>query len=113
MFHGLEQVKIPNELKVIVCGDSMFPTFKDGDKVEFIALGNRLLRIGDIVLAEHPFQKKIKIIKRIHSIKDNNLYFLTGDNKNLGSSSDSHSFGLLSKDCILATSKINYSIHSS
>ena len=97
MSHGLEPVRVPKKLKVTVKGNSMSPTFEDGDKIQFLALTDYHLKIGDIVLARHPFQKKLNIVKRIKEIKNRSLYFLEGDNIEIGSSSDSHSFGLVSK----------------
>ncbi len=105
MSHGLEPVRVPKKLKVTVQGNSMSPTFKDGDKVQFLSLDGSRLNVGDIVLVRHPFQKRLNIIKRIKEIKSRNLYFLEGDNNEIGSSSDSHSFGLVSKKNILAVTE--------
>ena len=72
----------------------MEPTFKNGDKLIFEKIMNsKNVRIDDIVLCSHPF-KKIKIIKRVKSIK-NGLYFLKGDNPNILDTSDSRTFGPL------------------
>ena len=72
----------------------MEPTFKNGDKLIFEKiLKSKNIGIDDIVLCFHPF-KKIKIIKRIKSIK-NGLYFLKGDNPNILDTSDSRTFGPL------------------
>jgi len=70
----------------------MEPTFKNGDKLIFEKIMNSTnVEIDDIVLCSHPF-KKIKIIKRVKSIK-NGLYFLKGDNPNILDTSDSRTFG--------------------
>ena len=72
----------------------MEPTFKSGDKLTFEKIMNiTSVGIDDIVLCSHPF-KKIKIIKRVKSIK-NGLYFLKGDNPNILYTSDSRTFGPL------------------
>ena len=72
----------------------MEPTLKNGDKLIFEKIMNSTnVGIDDIVLCSHPF-KKIKIIKRVKSIK-NGLYFLKGDNPNILYTSDSRTFGPL------------------
>ena len=72
----------------------MEPTFKNGDKLIFEKIMNSTnVEIDDIVLCSHPF-KKIKIIKRVKSMK-NGLYFLKGDNPNILDTSDSRTFGPL------------------
>tara|TARA_Y200000002_G_scaffold361101_1_gene346898 strand:+ start:139 stop:393 length:255 start_codon:yes stop_codon:yes gene_type:complete len=72
----------------------MEPTLKNGDKLIFEKIMNSTnVEIDDIVLCSHPF-KKIKIIKRVKSMK-NGLYFLKGDNPNILDTSDSRTFGPL------------------
>ena len=78
----------------------MEPTFKNGDKLIFEKIMNSTnVEIDDIVLCSHPF-KKIKIIKRVKSIK-NGLYFLKGDNPNILDTSDSRTFGPLKSNQII------------
>ena len=72
-----------------VAGNSMTPTLTDGTYV-LIAPSKQFLA-GDIVLANHPFKKSVKILKRIESITPDGDYFLVGDNKD--ESADSRSFG--------------------
>lgn len=66
--------------KYTVMGNSMEPTFSEGDKV----LANRLAYLfeapqkGDIVIAKYPDNIEKKVIKRIHKITPLG-YFLTGD----------------------------------
>ena len=63
-----------------VMGNSMEPTFFEGDKV----LANRLAYLfkvpqkGDIVIAKYPDNIEKRVIKRIHKITPLR-YFLTGD----------------------------------
>ncbi|MCD9188740.1 MAG: nickel-type superoxide dismutase maturation protease [Pyrinomonadaceae bacterium] len=78
-------------------GDSMLPILKNGDLV-LINL-NFDPKIGDIVLADHPFKKSVKILKRVKEITAENRYFLIGDNPN--ESTDSRSFGTILRKDIL------------
>lgn len=78
-------------------GDSMFPSLKNGN---FVLINPAFEpKIGDIVLAAHPFKKSVKIIKRIKEINADNRYFLIGDNPK--ESTDSRSFGTIAKKDIL------------
>ncbi|MDQ3800838.1 MAG: nickel-type superoxide dismutase maturation protease [Acidobacteriota bacterium] len=81
----------------LVQGDSMLPSLKDGDLVLVNPYAEP--KTGDIVLAQHPFQKSVRIIKRIREISPEGRYFLVGDNA--GESTDSRSFGALSAKDIL------------
>jgi nickel-type superoxide dismutase maturation protease len=73
----------------LVEGNSMLPTLKDGDAV----LIKRRARIetGDIILANHPFKKSVKILKRVKSFTAKGDLFLVGDNP--PESTDSRTFG--------------------
>jgi len=70
-------------------GNSMEPALEEGDSV-FIE-PSKHFRAGDIVLANHPFKKSVKILKRIENVTLDGSYFLVGDNKS--ESTDSRSFG--------------------
>ena len=72
-----------------VSGDSMLPTLKAGDRV--LINPNTNIERGDIVLANHPYKKKLRIIKRVVSIDSDSHYFLSGDNS--AESADSRTFG--------------------
>lgn len=79
-------------LKFRIKGNSMFPTFKAGDKI----LVNKLSyffskpKIGDVVV----LKKEKFIIKRIAKIKEKKV-FMIGDNKE--GSTDSRSFGWINR----------------
>ena len=75
----------------LVQGDSMLPGLKDGDVV--LVDPYAAPRIGDVVLARHPFKKSVQIIKRIKEISPEGRYFLVGDNA--GESTDSRTFGAI------------------
>ena len=67
----------------------MLPTLKDGDVV---LLDHKAKpAAGDIVLANHPFKKSVKILKRVSGFDAKGDLILTGDNA--AESTDSRSFG--------------------
>ena len=87
-----------------VNGRSMHPTLPEGTTVllDTAVFQHTFPQIGDIVLAQHPFQPNNKIIKRIMAITEDGRYHLQGDNPEATESSDSRSFGTVSSDYILA-----------
>lgn len=87
-----------------VNGRSMHPTLPDGTTVlvDTAVYHHTLPQIGDIVLAQHPFQPHNKMIKRITAVTENGRYFLQGDNPDTTETSDSRSFGAVRLDQILA-----------
>lgn len=74
-----------------VDGDSMEPMFYHGD---YLYASNNLKRkppkIGDVVVAKHPYQQGVLIVKKVKNV-DGSYYYLEGLNKL--SSTDSRSFG--------------------
>lgn len=80
-----------------VDGDSMSPTLENGDLV--LVNFQTEFKVGDIILANHPFDKGEKLIKRIWKISPEGKYFLVGNN--LAKSTDSRHFGELSAQDIL------------
>ena len=80
-----------------VAGDSMLPTLKTGDRV--LVDPSARIEIGDIVLANHPYKKTVRMIKRLSSIDSDGNYFLAGDNN--ADSTDSHTFGKIPAKDIL------------
>ena len=81
----------------MVEGDSMLPLLKDGDGL--LIDPDAEVVPGDIVLAKHPFKKRVMIVKRLAEVDENGNYVLIGDNPE--ESSDSRTFGALSKKHIL------------
>lgn len=78
----------------LVEGDSMAPTIVNGDSV--LVNPHSPIETGDIVAADHPFKKSVKLIKRVESIdRLTGRIELHGDNPD--SSTDSRSFGAISK----------------
>ncbi|MBT4070678.1 MAG: nickel-type superoxide dismutase maturation protease [Euryarchaeota archaeon] len=94
-----------SDFHVIIRGDSMWPTFSDGEKVKASELSEEELTIGDIVVCKHPFKSKVIIVKRINQILANNQLFLQGDNPDPLSSEDSHNFGPVNVNLIIGIIK--------
>ncbi len=75
----------------------MSPTLESGDAV--LINPKSKVEVGDIVLADHPFKKSVRMLKRIGEVTADNKFVLFGDNAD--ESSDSRGFGAISKECIL------------
>ena len=83
--------------RFLVEGDSMLPTLKSGDVVLIKPGGG--CRVGDIVLARHPYKKSVKVLKRLREIDEKGNLSLIGDNPS--ASTDSRAFGaILPKDVL-------------
>ena len=83
-----------------VVGNSMENTLKEGDLIIYKSLKRTKsnLKMGDIIIANHPTIKDKLIIKRIHSI---NTYGVELRGDNIYSSSDSRQFGLIKSSQIV------------
>ena len=88
-FLGSARVEPLATIEVRIHGDSMWPTFRDGDSIQ--AVPGQLPELGDIVVAKHPW-KTIHIVKRVKKILSDG-YFLEGDNPDPTGSEDSPNFG--------------------
>jgi len=79
--------------RIRVTGASMLPGLKDGDELFFdpYAYVRTLPAEGDIVLAWHPREANLKIIKRVSTVLDNGCW-LVGDNP--AESTDSSQYGI-------------------
>ena len=78
----------------------MWPSLVDGDEMEFEALKEKELQIGDLVLFKHPFNTEITAVKRLVAM-DGEKYILEGDNPAPTASQDSHNFGPVKREMIL------------
>ena len=102
----LGKLKLSNSLRFTVQGDSMSPTYKDGDSISLDRITvNHKVRINDIVAFRHPFKENCKVIKRITKIKDDSKFFVEGDNPHISSSEDSHNFGYIDLHQLIAIKK--------
>ena len=78
-------------------GDSMKPTLNDAEVV--LVKRTRSVQIGDVVLANHPFKKSVKMLKRVTEISGQGHFQLAGDNPD--ESTDSRTFGSIQPSDIL------------
>lgn len=83
-------------LDVRIQGDSMWPTFRDGEVVPFSEENLESLAVGDVVLISHPFKPGVRMVKRVLRVEANGDLFLVGDNPDPLASEDSHNFGPVS-----------------
>lgn len=76
-----------------VTGNSMLPLLKPGEEVliDPNIYQKQRPEVGDIVIAQHPTQKNLQIIKRVVTVQENNTCLLLGDNP--PASTDSRQFG--------------------
>ena len=86
-----------------VNGRSMQPTLNEGETVllDLFAYRQAKPEVGDLVLAQHPFQPANQMIKRITAVTEDGRFFLQGDNPEPTASTDSRSFGPVSPDKIV------------
>ena len=86
-----------------VNGRSMQPTLPEGTTLllDTAAYQHTTPQVGDIVLAQHPFQPENKLIKRITAVSENDRYFVQGDNPDSLASTDSRSFGAVNQAHVL------------
>ncbi len=85
---------------IAVSGNSMSPTYKDGDWLLFRRLGkvhmNSARRlVGKVVVIERESNPGVLLIKRVTRV-DENGFWVEGDNKE--SSTDSRSWGVIAQN---------------
>ena len=79
----------------------MLPTLTSGDivLVDTRAYTVSHPQVGDIVLARHPYQRDLSIIKRVADITEAGRLVLHSDNRKEGS--DSRQFGTIASERII------------
>jgi nickel-type superoxide dismutase maturation protease len=82
-----------SDFHVIIRGDSMWPTFSDGETLTASKVSKTNLSIGDVVVSKHPLKSDVVIVKRIKEMLTDEQIFLQGDNPDPLASEDSHNFG--------------------
>ena len=82
----------------LVEGNSMLPTLASGDVV--LVARAAAYSEGDVVLADHPYKKSVKILKRIANLNADGSVSLAGDNPD--ESTDSRTFGTVPLKCLIA-----------
>ena len=87
--------------RFFVRGNSMSPLLSDGDVVfvDTRAYATALPQVGEVVVAFHPYQRDLQIIKRVADVTDDRRVFLQSDNPSEGT--DSHSFGAVPYDRLM------------
>lgn len=85
--------------RVRVVGESMVPTLEPG---QFVLVDpQRSPKTGELVLARHPDQDEILVVKRLGSITDDRRFVLVSDNPDAGT--DSRTWGPVGQDLIEGT----------
>jgi len=79
----------------------MLPSFRHGELVFLDPRAYRSTppRVGDVVVARHPYRRGVTILKRISLVGDDGSCELRGDNPS--ESTDSRSFGWIPRARIL------------
>lgn len=79
----------------------MAPHLQTGDEVllDPRAYRRNAPQPGDIVLAQHPYWRDLKLVKRVEAVLDGDRYRLSGDNP--AESTDSRAFGSIPRRDIL------------
>lgn len=87
--------------RVRVTGPSMRPLLKPNDEVlvDINAYRQEKPKVGDVVVAIHPNNPHVEMIKRVTEVFAHNRYFLKGDNSAF--STDSRSFGVVELNQLL------------
>ena len=85
-------IQIPRLL--LVCGNSMNPTYKDGEYLFSLPTSFNKIKEGDVLIFRTPYDQKRVVIKRValKCTKTKELFFL-GDN--LDDSYDSRNYGFV------------------
>lgn len=88
-------------LKVEISGDSMWPTFSSGQRLDFEqVIDPTTVSINDVVLAQHPLKPGVLIVKRVKRM-EGQRFFLEGDHPDPLASEDSHNFGSVLPSSVL------------
>lgn len=95
-FYDIALIFFGYRFRYIAEGKSMLPLLKDGDEV--LVDKNAEVKVGDIVVARHPIEQNLDVMKRIERINERGHYFLLGDN--LEDSQDSRKYGAVTKEYI-------------
>ena len=87
-------------LAIVVNGDSMWPTLKDGDVMHAVPYDGQDLFVGDLLVFYDPRKSSRVCIKRLKRIESDG-YFVEGDNPDPTASTDSHNFGIILEDSVI------------
>ena len=87
-------------IAVVIHGDSMWPSLKNGETIDVTPYQGQTLTINDIVVFKDPRDESRICIKRIKRIEDEG-FFVEGDNPDPTASTDSHNFGLIDPELLI------------
>ena len=93
-------------MKVVVKGDSMWPTYNDGDIIECTQYTGDEIELSTVIVFNHPLKRDVVCVKRVVRI-DGERLFVQGDNPDPIASEDSHNFGWISTSNILAIERFD------
>ena len=84
-----------------ISGDSMEPTLNEGDLVfvDMRAYRTSTPAANEIVVARHPYQRDLRIAKRVSHTTNAGRVYLISDNPNMGT--DSRVFGAVASERVL------------
>ena len=88
-------------MKVVIKGDSMWPTYNDGDVIDCTEYDGSEILKSNVIVFKHPFKTNVICVKRVVMINDEQL-FAQGDNPDPTASEDSHNFGWIQRSAIIA-----------
>jgi nickel-type superoxide dismutase maturation protease len=100
---GFVRVESVTKVRVVIHGNSMWPTFVDGDVLIGEQYDSGPLKLRDVVVVKHPLNPRVTVVKRLAEFLPDGRLFLEGDNPDPTASEDSHSFGPINSDAIIAT----------
>lgn len=82
----------------VVSGDSMWPTYRDGERL--VCHADTPIDVGSVIVFTHPLKSKVNAIKRVSKI-EGDWIFVEGDHPDPTSSDDSHNFGRIVRSSVL------------
>ena len=89
------------KILVTIRGESMWPTLTEGQEIVAIKYQGQEIKAGQIVIFNHPFDNNVIAVKRVKVVDDGRL-FVEGDNPDPTASNDSHNFGFLKQEFVIA-----------
>ena len=98
---GFVLVEYMSTIPIRINGDSMWPTFRDGDIIQCQTYVGQIVNIGDIIVFPRPNLSNSILVKRVISI-NNDQCIVEGDNPDPNASTDSHNFGPINISSIIA-----------
>tara|TARA_B100000900_G_scaffold403710_1_gene411144 strand:- start:1120 stop:1404 length:285 start_codon:yes stop_codon:yes gene_type:complete len=89
------------KIHVTIRGNSMWPTLTEGQEILATKYYGQKIKVGQIIVFKHPFDNTLIAVKRVKAV-DDGLLFVEGDNPDPTASNDSHNFGLLKQEFVIA-----------